>query len=64
MVHGFGGSYKNFEDFGNILVDRYRIIKVDLPGFGMSDFPNFNEKKPDYNEMYLDFLIISLKTQN
>ena len=55
MVHGFGGSYKNFEDFGNILVDKYRIIKVDLPGFGMSDFPTFSEKEPDYNEMYLDF---------
>ncbi|MBK8672401.1 MAG: alpha/beta hydrolase [Bacteroidetes bacterium] len=61
MVHGFGGSYKNFEDFGNILVDRYRIIKVDLPGFGMSDFPKFTEKEPDYNEMYLDFFDYFIK---
>lgn len=55
MVHGFGGSYKNFEDLGNLLVDKYRIIKVDLPGFGLSDFPEFKEKEPDYDQMYLDY---------
>ena len=61
MVHGFGGSYKNFEDLGNLLVDKYRIIKIDLPGFGMSDFPIFNENEPDYNEMYLQFFDFFIK---
>jgi pimeloyl-ACP methyl ester carboxylesterase len=39
MVHGFGGSHKNFELISEILQDEYHIICVDLPAFGLSEVP-------------------------
>lgn len=36
MVHGFGGDKDNWTFFAKELPDRFRVIALDLPGFGLS----------------------------
>lgn len=36
MVHGLGGSTINWDIIGPRLSDRYRVVALDLPGFGLS----------------------------
>ena len=36
LVHGFGGDKDNWTRFSRYLTDRYRVIALDLPGFGES----------------------------
>jgi pimeloyl-ACP methyl ester carboxylesterase len=55
MIHGFGGSLRNFSPLAEVLKNRYRVIRVDLPGFGLSDFPDMGNK-PNYLQMYKDYL--------
>jgi pimeloyl-ACP methyl ester carboxylesterase len=38
-LHGLGGTKASFLPTVNALADRYRVIAVDLPGFGESDKP-------------------------
>lgn len=63
MIHGFGGSNWDFRILDSLLNDKYRVIRVDLPGFGLSDFPKQTAANPDYiaeyNE-YFNFLIDTL----
>ncbi|CAD5109638.1 alpha/beta fold hydrolase [Zestomonas carbonaria] len=40
LVHGFGANKDNWPRFAKHLTDRYRVIAVDLPGFGDSSKPN------------------------
>lgn len=39
MIHGFGGSFRNFDHIMPYFEDSFRIIRLDLPGFGLSDYP-------------------------
>ena len=54
MIHGFGGNYKNFQSLAEIMRDEYRVVRIDLPGFGLSDFPK--EGYTDINQTYTDYL--------
>jgi pimeloyl-ACP methyl ester carboxylesterase len=36
MLHGFGASLHTWEPWAALLADRYRVIRYDLPGFGLS----------------------------
>lgn len=36
MIHGFGSSLHTWEDWAQALKDRYRVIRLDLPGSGLS----------------------------
>lgn len=54
MLHGFGGSFYNFQALTEKLKGEYRIIRVDLPGMGLSDFKQSSEM-PDFFEEYKDF---------
>jgi len=38
-VHGLGGTKASFLPTVNALADRYRVVAMDLPGFGESDKP-------------------------
>lgn len=40
LVHGFGADKDNWPRFARHLTDRYRVIAVDLPGFGDSSRPD------------------------
>lgn len=53
MVHGLGGSHRNFQKLSHEMKDSFRVIRVDLPGFGLSGFP---ESDHHYLTMYQDFM--------
>lgn len=36
MIHGFGSSLHTWEDWAGALSDRYRVVRFDLPGSGLS----------------------------
>lgn len=36
MLHGFGASLETWEDWARALSARYRVIRFDLPGFGLT----------------------------
>ncbi len=55
MIHGFGGAYTHFEDMARLMKDQYRIIRVDLPGFGLSEYPDGYDPK-SFTESYQDYL--------
>ena len=61
MIHGFGGSVRNFSKMAADLSGQFRVIRVDLPGFGLSDFPDMGDK-PDYIKMYRDYVTFILDT--
>lgn len=46
MMHGFGSSLHTFEPWAKALSDRYRVIRFDLPGSGLSE--------PDPTGIYTD----------
>lgn len=62
MIHGFGGSNRDFQQLDSLINHRYRVIRVDMPGFGLSDYPfAYGEKtfRAAYAE-YFDFLLDTL----
>lgn len=63
MIHGFGSSNWDFYLLDSLLRDKYRIIRIDMPGFGLSDYPQNEEAYRDifstYND-YFDFLLDTL----
>jgi pimeloyl-ACP methyl ester carboxylesterase len=36
LLHGFGASLHTWEDWAPLLEDRFRLIRLDLPGFGLT----------------------------
>jgi pimeloyl-ACP methyl ester carboxylesterase len=63
MIHGFGGSNRDFLLLDSLLNDKYRVIRVDLPGFGLSDFPESDSENTDFQQVYneyFDFLADTL----
>ncbi|MDZ7873290.1 MAG: alpha/beta fold hydrolase [Rhizobium sp.] len=36
MLHGFGASLETWEDWAKALSTRYRVVRFDLPGFGLT----------------------------
>jgi pimeloyl-ACP methyl ester carboxylesterase len=62
MIHGYGGSYRNFDKIAALLKDDFRVIRVDLPGFGLSDFPHIDEKNANLGQLYRDYMTFILDT--
>lgn len=63
MIHGFGGSYHNFKPLADIMKKQYRVICVDLPGFGLSDFPAVKEGE-NYLQDYRDYISFFMDTMH
>lgn len=61
MIHGFGGNFTNFDSLADIMKVNYRVVRVDLPGFGMSDLPSSDDSA---EALYRDFLAHMLDTLN
>jgi len=55
MIHGFGGSNRDFLLLDSLLNDKYRVIRVDLPGFGLSDFPEAVSENTDFQQVYTEY---------
>lgn len=56
LIHGLGDSFLIFNDLTPILTDKYRVLRVDLPGFGLSDIPNSFGKDEDPIDFYRNFV--------
>jgi pimeloyl-ACP methyl ester carboxylesterase len=60
LIHGTGSSLHTFDDWGKKLKHKYRIIRMDLPGYGLSGpFPEGNYTIDNYIsfiKMFLDEL--------
>src|SRR5215470_14554481 len=53
LLHGMGSSLHTWDAWSDALRSRFRVIRMDLPGFGLTG-PN---RQDDYrNETYLAFL--------
>ncbi len=62
MIHGFGGSNRDFYQLDSLINPGYRVIRVDLPGFGLSDFPDIQEENPDFIKIYSDYFNFLMDT--
>ena len=50
LLHGWGQNIKMMEPLGNHFKDKYRVTIIDLPGFGLSEEPDFAYSVFDYVE--------------
>ena len=60
LLHGWGASINYFAKTVNLLKEKYRVLALDLPGFGKSD----NLKKSFFVDDYVDIVIDFLKKLN
>ena len=56
FLHGWGSNYKIFEFLFPYLINDYRVIAPDLPGFGESKTPNKSFSSDDYATFCINFL--------
>lgn len=56
MLHGFGASLHTWEDWAGELEDSYRVIRLDLPGSGLSSM----DPSGDYSDVRTVELLIAL----
>jgi pimeloyl-ACP methyl ester carboxylesterase len=56
LLHGWGGSIQTMMPIFNILKDRFRVVTLDLPGFGRSDTPKVPWNSYDYAECINKFI--------
>lgn len=62
MIHGYGGSHRNFRKIAEILKKDFRVIRVDLPGFGLSQFPETYKNSTNLIQFYRDYMTFVLDT--
>lgn len=62
LIHGFGGSYYNFEALSKKLAINYRVINIDLPGSGLSDFNNTSDPNINFFNEYSDYFKFLMDT--
>ena len=54
FLHGYGGSINSFLPFAERLKNDYKVVLVDLYGFGESKFPDYPLDTYDYaTQLYL-----------
>lgn len=55
MVHGLGGSWRNWLENIPYLSRRHRVVALDLPGFGTSPLPPNQITIPSYGAFLVEF---------
>lgn len=60
LLHGWGQNIEMMAPLGNLLKDDYRVTIVDLPGFGLSEKPDYAYTVYDYVDV-LESLFVELK---
>ena len=63
LLHGWGQNIEMMKPLGDKFKENHRITIIDLPGFGVSDNPEFAYSIFDYTEIVHD-LLVSLNIQN
>ena len=56
LLHGWGANITLFADLISLVSQKYRVIAVDMPGFGKSEEPDENWQVSDYSQFVIDFL--------
>lgn len=56
LIHGLGDSFKIYDEFAKLLAKDYRVLRVDLPAFGLSEVPRMDMEKVDLSTYYRNFL--------
>lgn len=56
ILHGWGANIQSMRPVSNIIADRYRILMLDLPGFGESEEPATVFDSYDYADLIIKFL--------
>ncbi len=57
LIHGTGASLHTFNDWSIELIKTHRVIRMDLPAFGLTGpFPNRDYSMEHYSEFILHFL--------
>ncbi|MES2629337.1 MAG: alpha/beta hydrolase, partial [Bacteroidota bacterium] len=56
MIHGYASSLRHFDSLAVIMSKHYRVVRVDLPGFGMSDFPEIKGGGKEVAAMFREFM--------
>ena len=63
LLHGWGQNIQMMDPVGERLKNKYHITIIDLPGFGLSNEPDFAYTVSDYVELVHD-LLMDLKINN
>ena len=63
LLHGWGQNIEMMKPLGDKFSDRFRITIIDLPGFGVSEEPDFAYTIFDYTDIVHE-LLASLKIDN
>lgn len=56
MLHGWGDNLHTFDEISKNLSKKYRIVRVDLPGFGLTEPPPKTWEISDYIKFVSSFL--------
>ena len=64
LLHGFGNSLQSFRLLAPLLADRYYVVAIDMPGFGLSDKPAPFDYKNAHQAEMVSALIKTLDLQN
>lgn len=54
LLHGWGQNIEMMAPLGNLLKDNHRVTIIDLPGFGLSDLPDYAYSVYDYVSLLED----------
>ena len=56
LLHGWGSNIVLFDSLISALKDKYRVIALDMPGFGGTDEPSFAMNVDDYTDFVTEFI--------
>lgn len=56
LLHGWGSNISLFSSMTELISKQYKVIAMDLPGFGKSEEPNVPWSVDDYVDFVIDFL--------
>lgn len=56
LLHGWGANIETMIPISNLIKNKYRVVLLDLPGFGKSEEPKTVYNSFDYVKIVLDFL--------
>lgn len=56
ILHGWGQSLENWRYVANKLSEKYKVVLLDLPGFGSSSQPEKSFNTQDYSDFIIKFV--------